>query len=447
MDNIADHWILSAIFDRTRKEHLVESNQPEKRNQGKIFSKPNSNRFNSNVKQRRREAQSRKVTEKELTALHHKIEKLLVKLEQTELEASTSEQDECVICITSKATMKTQPCGHQVVCRRCFVKTIQSAVVQRLLPLRCVICRARINKLTSSSGTFRLQESASSYSVGSKSWSVRGSASSYSVGAASYTMGEKVPQSASLYSMSSGTSSCASGYSSGSATSRASTMSSHSSVENKLHNHNHNCSTNGCLGAIPRNSHSNFRGHKSHSFRGRIPDLPNRLPPIKEYAVRSPSRHRTPSPVNSVRFKTYTLPSKSSKSSSELEPLLADTSSPPLSSISSKKLSINNSKVAPIISKATLINKTNVTQSASITPSTSGFHFKPYTIASSTNSKSSTSANASKATSKDDKKKDLKKEEKLKQKAEKAAKKEEKRLAKEEEKLAKLRLKEERKRL
>jgi hypothetical protein len=99
-------------------------------------------------------------------------EKLLVKLEQTELEASTSEQDECVICITSKATMKTQPCGHQVVCRRCFVKTIQSAVVQRLLPLRCVICRARINKLTSSSGTFRLQESASSYSVGSKSWSV-----------------------------------------------------------------------------------------------------------------------------------------------------------------------------------------------------------------------------------------------------------------------------------
>lgn len=65
------------------------------------------------------------------------------------------------------------PGGHQVVCRRCFVKTIQSAVSQRLLPLRCVICRARISRLTSSSGTWRLQESASSYSVGSKSWSVR----------------------------------------------------------------------------------------------------------------------------------------------------------------------------------------------------------------------------------------------------------------------------------
>lgn len=95
---------------------------------------------------------------------------------------------------------------------------------------------------------------------------------------------------------------------------------------------------------------------------------------------------------------------------------------------------MNNSKVAPIISKATLINKTNTTQSASITPSTSGFHFKPYTIASSsTNAKSNTStnANASKVTGKDEKKKDVKKiegiekkkEEKLKQKAEKAAKK------------------------
>lgn len=38
--------------------------------------------------------------------------------------------------------------------------------------------------------------------------------------------------------------------------------------------------------------------------------MPNRLPPIKEYSVRtptiqrSPTRHRTPSPVNTgVRFK------------------------------------------------------------------------------------------------------------------------------------------------
>ncbi len=43
--------------------------------------------------------------------------------------------------------MQTYPCGHKVVCRRCFVKTIQIALTQRSLPLRCVICRAKILRL------------------------------------------------------------------------------------------------------------------------------------------------------------------------------------------------------------------------------------------------------------------------------------------------------------
>ena len=34
-----------------------------------------------------------------------------------------------------------------MVCRKCFVKTIQVAVTQRCLPLRCVVCRTRILKL------------------------------------------------------------------------------------------------------------------------------------------------------------------------------------------------------------------------------------------------------------------------------------------------------------
>jgi hypothetical protein len=60
------------------------------------------------------------------------------------------------------------------------------------------------------------------------------------------------------------------GYSSGSgsATSRASNVSSTSSTLDNRHLHNHNCSLNGCLGAIPRNS--SFRAHKSHSFRVRF---------------------------------------------------------------------------------------------------------------------------------------------------------------------------------
>ncbi|CAO1310987.1 unnamed protein product [Diamesa tonsa] len=419
---------------------------------------------------RRREAQSRRVTERELSNLHNKIEKLLSKLEESELEQPTSQEDECVICIQSRATMKTMPCGHQVVCRRCFVKTIQSAVAQRLLPLRCVICRARINRLTSSSGTWRLQESASSYSMGSKSWSVPGSASSYSVGANSYTMGERVSQSDSLYSMSSGSSNV-SGYSnvssnSGSKSSNVSVSSSTSSAVEKNHPHTHSssCSTSGCLGAIPRNpsySHSShFRNKGQHSFRHRIPELPT----ITEYSVRSPvrekekTRHRTPSPVNTgVRFKNYT--SSNSLNPSETAPLLGEASTSTASASKTPKLGMN-SKVAPIISKATIMTKTN-TSATSIKPSTSNFQgFKPYVVTSTPNSKTNQSSSKSSvvpqsASSKMEEKKDNKKneslekkkrEEKLKQKADKEAKKEEKRLAKEEEKITKMMAKEEKKR-
>ena len=38
-------------------------------------------------------------------------------------------------------------CFFESFYRRCFVKTIQMAVSQRLLPLRCVICRAKILRL------------------------------------------------------------------------------------------------------------------------------------------------------------------------------------------------------------------------------------------------------------------------------------------------------------
>lgn len=99
---------------------------------------------------------------------------------------------QCVICINAKATMQTSPCGHQVVCRKCFVKTIQMAVSQRLLPLRCVICRAKILRLkqtgvnednTNSTG---MPTSVSGYSVASSSGtSVPGSDSMYSVSSGS----------------------------------------------------------------------------------------------------------------------------------------------------------------------------------------------------------------------------------------------------------------------
>lgn len=62
--------------------------------------------------------------------------------------------------------MQTFPCGHRVVCRKCFVKTIQMAVSQRLLPLRCVICRAkilRLKQLTPSNRAFGTSSSSNSH--------------------------------------------------------------------------------------------------------------------------------------------------------------------------------------------------------------------------------------------------------------------------------------------
>ncbi|XP_054166108.1 uncharacterized protein LOC128963619 [Oppia nitens] len=94
------------------------------------------------------ERDSKRVTEQELTHLNHKIDKLLLKLEdETDQQLATSPDEECVICISSVATMQTYPCGHRVVCRKCFVKTIQMVVSQRMLPLRCVICRSKILRL------------------------------------------------------------------------------------------------------------------------------------------------------------------------------------------------------------------------------------------------------------------------------------------------------------
>ncbi|XP_060522270.1 uncharacterized protein LOC132699520 [Cylas formicarius] len=129
-------------------------------------------------KRKRKENATRRLAEKELQHLNGKIEKLLSKLEESEPELATCQEEECVICIHAKATMQTSPCGHQVVCRKCFVKTIQIAVSQRLLPLRCVICRAKILRLKTSP---MFPTSASGYSMTSRTSSVPQSDSLYSV--------------------------------------------------------------------------------------------------------------------------------------------------------------------------------------------------------------------------------------------------------------------------
>ncbi|XP_041367148.1 uncharacterized protein LOC121381846 isoform X2 [Gigantopelta aegis] len=101
----------------------------------------------SEYKRQQQEQQKRKITEKELENLNEKIDKLLSKIDEGEGDGTLVEEEECVICLVAKATMQTFPCRHKVVCRKCFIKTIQVAVSQRSLPLRCVVCRSRILKL------------------------------------------------------------------------------------------------------------------------------------------------------------------------------------------------------------------------------------------------------------------------------------------------------------
>jgi len=54
--------------------------------------------------------------------------------------------------------MQTLPCGHRVVCRKCFIRTIQSAIADHSLPLKCIVCRASVLKL----GSWKKVEKASS---------------------------------------------------------------------------------------------------------------------------------------------------------------------------------------------------------------------------------------------------------------------------------------------
>lgn len=130
--------------------------------------------------------------------------------------------------------MQTSPCGHQVVCRKCFVKTIQMAVSQRLLPLRCVICRAKILRLKqtgigppSTNGTGGMPTSVSGYSVASSS-------------------GTSVPASDSLYSVSSG----------GSSASEASMTCGPGCCQGRT-----------CLGAYPRQPTGALRRSQQHAMK------------------------------------------------------------------------------------------------------------------------------------------------------------------------------------
>ncbi|XP_050450178.1 fl(2)d-associated complex component-like [Cataglyphis hispanica] len=239
----------------------------------------------SQYRREQRELSRRRVTERELQHLHHKIDKLLTKLEENEPELASSQEDECVICVNARATMQTAPCGHRVVCRRCFVKTIQTAVSQRLLPLRCVICRTKILRLKQ---TLIPRD----YSMSGKSWVLPQSASEYNMGTG-VTAGVSgpggrwgtgsVPASASLYSMASGSSSI-SGVSSVSSATSSSAHSTGSSTLGKP------TRVRQPIGATLRRSQTQSMKMRIQEYQDPVQQISEeeeirerRLPPIKEF--------------------------------------------------------------------------------------------------------------------------------------------------------------------
>ncbi|KAM0735351.1 hypothetical protein ACS0PU_010499 [Formica fusca] len=239
----------------------------------------------SQYRREQRELSRRRVTERELQHLHHKIDKLLTKLEENEPELASSQEDECVICVNARATMQTAPCGHRVVCRRCFVKTIQTAVSQRLLPLRCVICRTKILRLKQ---TLIPRD----YSMSGKSWVLPQSASEYNMGTG-VTAGVSgpggrwgtgsVPASASLYSMASGSSSI-SGVSSVSSATSSSAHSTGSSALGKP------TRVRQPIGATLRRSQAQSMKMRIQEYQDPVQQISEeeeirerRLPPIKEF--------------------------------------------------------------------------------------------------------------------------------------------------------------------
>ncbi len=56
-----------------------------------------------------------------------------------------------MVCCAARAVMEVSPCGHQCQCRLCFVQNIQEAVAKRELPLRCLICNAKILRVKNNS--------------------------------------------------------------------------------------------------------------------------------------------------------------------------------------------------------------------------------------------------------------------------------------------------------
>jgi len=133
------------------------------------------------------EKKKQEATLDELVRINFKIDKLVNSMTKEDFESATGPEDECLSCGEFRAVMQVSPCQHQALCRLCFVKNIRQAVSTRNLPLCCVICNCKIQRVknnykgTALSNRRPLPSSVSGYELASLSKS----ASNYSVHSAS----------------------------------------------------------------------------------------------------------------------------------------------------------------------------------------------------------------------------------------------------------------------
>ena len=94
---------------------------------------------------------------------------------------------QCVICCQARAVMQVAPCGHQALCRLCFVHNIQEAVATRDLPLKCLMCGSKIIRVKNNTKAGQGTDHPVHVGLGSRVKKIPKSVSGYSLCATSDT--------------------------------------------------------------------------------------------------------------------------------------------------------------------------------------------------------------------------------------------------------------------
>lgn len=56
-------------------------------------------------------------------------------------------QKTCIVCYERSPNIVTLPCKHSDVCSDCFIEIIYVAVKNSQYPLRCVLCRQKVERI------------------------------------------------------------------------------------------------------------------------------------------------------------------------------------------------------------------------------------------------------------------------------------------------------------